>query len=65
MSGIHPPINPSDPGRGPWVVAVTWVFTAIAMTTTGLWFWARRQGKLKPGWDCWLMLIATVSYRHC
>ncbi|KAF2789983.1 hypothetical protein K505DRAFT_420135 [Melanomma pulvis-pyrius CBS 109.77] len=60
MASIPPPVNPTDPGRGPWVVAVTWLFTAIAMLTTGIWFYGRRKKNMSPGWDCWLMLIATT-----
>jgi hypothetical protein len=63
-AGIPPPVNPNDPGRGPMAVAVTWVFTILAMMTTAMWFWARKKRNMSPGWDCWIMMIATVSDYH-
>lgn len=47
--------------RGPWVVAVTWIFTAFATIAMALRLYVRRKLKVKLGWEDWIMLIAVVS----
>ncbi|KAH7320606.1 hypothetical protein B0I35DRAFT_468130 [Stachybotrys elegans] len=55
-----PPIDRDNPGRGPMVVGVTWVFTAMAIIVVGLRFMIRKQRRVPWSWDDWIMLAATV-----
>lgn len=62
MSGLNvqgtPLVDPSNPGIGPIINGVTWVFTVLAILVVSLRFYLRKAGK--HGWsaDDWIMLAA-------
>ncbi|KAI1386130.1 uncharacterized protein F4822DRAFT_431003 [Hypoxylon trugodes] len=53
-----PPVNPNDLGRGPMVMGLTWALTGLALVTTLLRLYVRKQIAPKLGADDWLMLVA-------
>ncbi|KAH8897332.1 hypothetical protein GQ53DRAFT_887691 [Thozetella sp. PMI_491] len=67
--------NPSDLGRGPAIVGVTWTFTVIAAGAVFLRLCVRKKVANRLGLDDWLMLLAlpfqivyqvflTISYHY-
>lgn len=54
------PPDSGDPGRGPMLIAVRWVFTSLSIIFVGLRFYSRRRKRLGYGWDDWLMLMVVV-----
>ncbi|KAI1779312.1 hypothetical protein F4818DRAFT_438094 [Hypoxylon cercidicola] len=59
-SEYPPPIDPDNPGRGPMVIGVTWLFMIISGLVVALRLRLRQKVKLGWGWDDWLMLLAVV-----
>jgi hypothetical protein len=59
-----PPIDRNNLGRGPMVVGVTWIFTAVAIAVVGLRFIIRKKRQVSWGWDDWIMLMAVVRIRE-
>ncbi|KAF4505778.1 hypothetical protein G6O67_007691 [Ophiocordyceps sinensis] len=54
------PPDSGDPGRGPMLIAVRWVFTSLSIIFVGLRFYSRRRKRLGYGWDDWLMLMVVT-----
>ncbi|KAI1097617.1 hypothetical protein F4804DRAFT_327117 [Jackrogersella minutella] len=59
-STFPPPVNPNDLGRGPMVMGLTWTFTGLAIITTLLRLYVRKQIAPRLGTDDWLMLVAML-----
>jgi hypothetical protein len=61
MPMFPPPVNPSDLGRGPLVMGVTWTFSGLALIVVFVRFWVRVTVSKKLSVEDWLMLVAAVS----
>ncbi|KAH7384631.1 hypothetical protein BKA66DRAFT_81944 [Pyrenochaeta sp. MPI-SDFR-AT-0127] len=64
-SAFPPPVNPSDPGRGPLVMGVTWTFSSLALVIVGMRFWVRIAVTKKISIEDWLMLLAVLLNTAC
>ncbi|KAH8892947.1 hypothetical protein GQ53DRAFT_645846 [Thozetella sp. PMI_491] len=64
MSGttfqFPPPANPSDPGRGPLIMAIIWTFTPLAALAVGARLYVRKAVTQIITWDDWVMVIALI-----
>jgi len=65
MSTFPPPVNPSDLGRGPLVIGLTWTFTSLALIVVGLRFWVRISVTKKLHVEDWLMFVAVLLQLAC
>lgn len=60
-----PPVDPSDTGRGPMILGLTWTFAGIAIIAAALRSYVRVKVTKGLGLDDWLMNAAVVSaYTH-
>ncbi|KAI0407022.1 hypothetical protein F4802DRAFT_612656 [Xylaria palmicola] len=60
MTTMDPSVDPNDPGRGPWIIAVTWIFTGIAILAVAGQFYVRKKSKVPLGWADWLLLASVI-----
>ncbi|KAF2757489.1 hypothetical protein EJ05DRAFT_391150 [Pseudovirgaria hyperparasitica] len=59
-SMLPPPVNPSDPGKGPLIIGTTWMLTGLCIPVIAFRFYVRSRAPSSPGLDDWIMLAATV-----
>lgn len=55
------PVDPSDPGRGPLIMGISWTLTSICVLFIVVRLWVRSRVTRTLGADDWLMLVAGVS----
>ncbi|KAK8108238.1 uncharacterized protein PG998_010251 [Apiospora kogelbergensis] len=63
MSALPPaplPVDPSDLGRGPLIMGLTWTFASLAIIATGLRVYVRKTVGNGISWDDWLMCVAVM-----
>lgn len=65
MSQFDEPINPSDLGRGPMIMGLTWAFTTVTITTVSLRAYVRSRLTKTHSLEDWLMYVALVSIAWC
>lgn len=61
MPMFPPPVNPSDLGRGPLVIGLTWTFSGLALIVVFVLFWIRIAVIKALKVEDWLILVAAVS----
>ncbi|KAK8087644.1 hypothetical protein PG997_002605 [Apiospora hydei] len=75
LPAVPLPPNPSEPGRGPVIMGLTWTFAGLAIIATALRVYVRKTVANGISWDDWLMCIAvcfnivsqsfvTIAYTH-
>lgn len=57
MDFAHP-VNPNDRGLGPMTIALTWVFTSLAIIVVGLRMYLRKKFHNRWYIDDWIMVLA-------
>ncbi|RYP50587.1 hypothetical protein DL768_003932 [Monosporascus sp. mg162] len=60
-----PPVNPSDPGRGPLIMGLTWSFSSLCLIVVGVRFWVRITVTKLLSVEDWLMLAAGILNLIC
>lgn len=58
-------IDQNDPGRGPLIMAITWIFQIATFAAVMARVAVRRHKQVRLGWDDYLMLLALVSTKSC
>ncbi|KAI5920335.1 hypothetical protein F4810DRAFT_441794 [Camillea tinctor] len=65
MPMLPPPVNPSDRGRGPLIMGLTWTFSSLCVIIVAVRFWVRIAVTKLVSVEDWLMLTAVILNLAC